>query len=69
MSFSSFESSHLLAVLPEFLLVVLGAVVLGLDLAWPESRKRALGLTAAAGLGVILAVASSSRAQAASGSR
>jgi NADH-quinone oxidoreductase subunit N len=57
MSFSSFESSHLLAVLPEFLLVVLGAVVLGLDLAWPESRKRALGLTAAAGLGVILAVA------------
>jgi NADH-quinone oxidoreductase subunit N len=55
MSFSAFEAAHLLAVLPELLLVALGALVMGLDLAWPEGRKRALGLTAAGGLGVILA--------------
>ncbi|MGH2521254.1 MAG: NADH-quinone oxidoreductase subunit N [Anaerolineales bacterium] len=57
MTFELFTPSNLLAVLPEFLLVVLAALVMGLDVAWPESRKRALGLVTAAGLGAIIVVA------------
>src|SRR3989304_26647 len=53
MTFDPFNTSTLLAILPEFLLVVLAGLVMLLDLLWPESRKRALGLTAAAGFGVI----------------
>jgi len=44
-------------ILPEFLLVVLAGLVMLQDLLWPESRKRALGLTAATGFGVIALVA------------
>jgi NADH-quinone oxidoreductase subunit N len=40
-------------VLPEFLLVGLAALVMGLDVTWPESRKRGLGLLTATGFGVI----------------
>lgn len=36
-------------ILPEFLLVVLAAVVMGLDAVWPDSRRRALGLVTAGG--------------------
>ena len=53
MTFDPFNASTLLAILPEFLLVVLAGLVMLLDLLWPESRKRALGLTAATGFGVI----------------
>src|SRR3990172_3290723 len=53
MTFDPFNTSTLLAILPEFLLVVLAGLVMLLDLLWPESRKRALGLTAATGFGVI----------------
>lgn len=54
MTFEPFTSVTLLAVLPEILIVALAALVMGLDLLWPESRKRTLGLVAAAGLGLIL---------------
>jgi NADH-quinone oxidoreductase subunit N len=57
MTFDPFNASTLLAVLPEFLLVVLAGLVMVQDLVWPESRKRALGLTTAVGFGVIIAVA------------
>lgn len=53
MTFEPFTSATLLAVLPEILLVALAVLVMGLDLLWPESRKRALGLLAAGGLGLI----------------
>lgn len=52
----TFELSSLMAVLPELLLVILAATVMGLDLAWPASRKRTLGLVSAVGLGLILAL-------------
>jgi NADH-quinone oxidoreductase subunit N len=54
MTFAPFQSAHLLAVLPEFLLIVLAALVMGLDVAWPESRRRTLGLLTAGGFGVTL---------------
>src|ERR1041384_5101821 len=54
MTFDPFTPATLLAVLPEILLVALAALVMGLDLLWPENRKRALGLFAAGGLGLIL---------------
>jgi len=57
MTFEPFTSATLLAVLPEILLVALAALVMGLDLLWPESRKRTLGLVAAAGLGLIWVLA------------
>lgn len=57
MTFEPFTPATLLAILPEILLVGLAALVMGLDLLWPESRKRALGLFAAASLGLILVLA------------
>ena len=42
------------SILPEILLLVLALLVMLFDLLWPESRKRSLGLLAAAGLGVII---------------
>ena len=42
-----------LPIMPEALLIVLAGLVMGLDLAWPESRKRGLGLVAATGFGLI----------------
>lgn len=53
MTILSFTPSHLLAVLPEAGLLVLAILVLALDLAWPESRRRGLGLVTAAGLAAI----------------
>jgi NADH-quinone oxidoreductase subunit N len=52
-----YSNSMLLAILPEILLVILAFVVLGLDLLAPAFRKRGLGLTTAAGLGLILLAA------------
>lgn len=46
----------ILAILPEILIVVLGAIVLILDLILPEERKRNLGWVTAAGLGIIMLV-------------
>jgi NADH-quinone oxidoreductase subunit N len=43
-----------LAILPEILLVALAALIMGVDLLWPESRKRGLGLLTALGFGVTL---------------
>ncbi|MEP7355661.1 MAG: NADH-quinone oxidoreductase subunit N [Anaerolineales bacterium] len=57
MSFNPFDSQTLLIILPEILLIVLAALVMGLDLLWPESRKRALGLISAGGFGVVIIVA------------
>src|SRR5689334_13211550 len=54
MTFEPFTPATLLAILPEILLVALAALVMALDLLWPESRKRLLGVFAAAGLGLIL---------------
>jgi NADH-quinone oxidoreductase subunit N len=54
MTFEPFTPATLLAILPEILLVALAALVMALDLIWPESRKRLLGVFAAAGLGLIL---------------
>lgn len=57
MTFSNFTPATLLAILPEALVVVLAVLILGLDLVWPESRRRGLGVIAAAGLAAIAAVA------------
>jgi NADH-quinone oxidoreductase subunit N len=43
-----------LALLPEMLLILLGGIVMAADLAWPEGRKRGLGLLTATGFGVVL---------------
>jgi NADH-quinone oxidoreductase subunit N len=50
MTFNPFDSRTLLIILPELILVVLAGLLMTLDVVWPESRKRALGLVAAAGL-------------------
>jgi NADH-quinone oxidoreductase subunit N len=44
----------ILAILPEILLVVLGALVLAVDLLLPEEKRGALGWVTAVGLGLIL---------------
>jgi NADH-quinone oxidoreductase subunit N len=49
-----FNPSMLLALLPELLLILLGGLVMAADLAWPEARKRGLGLLTATGFGVVL---------------
>ncbi len=55
MQFTSFDPASLRAILPEILLLILMVLVLGFDLAWPESRKRGLGILAGLGQLVILA--------------
>ena len=52
MTFNLFDSRTLLIILPEILLLLLAGLLLLLDIVWPESRKRALGLLAAAGIAV-----------------
>jgi NADH-quinone oxidoreductase subunit N len=54
MTLTPFQSAHLLAILPEFLLVILAAVVMFLDITWPETRRRTLGLLTAGGFAVTL---------------
>ncbi len=46
-----------LAILPEILLTILAAAVILLDVFWPRSRRREIGLISAVGLGVIALVA------------
>lgn len=55
MTFDPFQPATLLAVLPEFLLILLAALIMGLDVIWPESRRRTLGLLTAGGFGLTLA--------------
>jgi NADH-quinone oxidoreductase subunit N len=50
MAIIEFVPAHLLALAPEFVLLIVGGLVMGLDLIWPESRRRALGVLAAVGL-------------------
>jgi NADH-quinone oxidoreductase subunit N len=50
-----FTSQHMLAILPEILLFVLAALLLGLDLLWRPSRRIALGWLAAGGVLIIAA--------------
>jgi NADH-quinone oxidoreductase subunit N len=52
----SIDLSTFLAILPEILLVVLGALVLVCDLVLPEERRNILGWINATGLGLILIV-------------
>ena len=53
---ASFDASMLLAILPEILIAVLGAVVLVVDLVVSEEYKGSLGWITAAGLGLVLVV-------------
>ncbi len=55
MEIQTFQTAHLLALAPEIILVLLAAVVMGLDLSLPESRRRQLGLVTAIGLFVAMA--------------
>lgn len=57
MTIAEFQPLHALAVLPEALLIVLGAVVLLLDLALPKDQKRNLAIATAIGMLIALIVA------------
>lgn len=57
MSFNPFNPDTLLAILPELALVVTAALVMSLDVVWPESRRRSLGLITAGGLALAVALA------------
>jgi NADH-quinone oxidoreductase subunit N len=57
MTFSTFNPQTLLAILPELVLVVVAALVMVLDIAWPESRRRNLGIITAAGFALAAVVA------------
>lgn len=54
--FENIDNTMILAVLPEILILVLGAVVLVLDLILPVESRRNLGWVTATGLGVIMLV-------------
>ncbi len=53
MTFNPFNPQTMLAILPEILLVLLAALVMGLDVLWPASRRRAIGFITAGGFGLI----------------
>jgi NADH-quinone oxidoreductase subunit N len=54
MTVELYSPSMFLTILPEILLLVVAGLVIAVDLAWPESRKRGLGLLTATGFGVTL---------------
>lgn len=54
--FNGIDSSIVLAILPEILLLLLAVVVLLFDVVWDRSRHRNLGWLTAGGLGLILVV-------------
>lgn len=56
MFLGSIDAQMILAILPEILIVVLGAIVLAIDLSLPEYRKSSLGWITAAGLGLIILI-------------
>jgi NADH-quinone oxidoreductase subunit N len=51
---TSFNTATFLPILPQILLLILGAVILVLDLAIPKQARRNLGWVTAAGMGLIL---------------
>ncbi|MBN1665729.1 MAG: NADH-quinone oxidoreductase subunit N [Anaerolineales bacterium] len=53
---SGIDTTMILAILPEILLLVLAGLVLAFDLIWNDERARNLGWLTAAGLGLILVV-------------
>ncbi len=53
MDISNFDSSMILAILPEIMLLVLAGVVLVVDLVWGKGRERDLGWLTAVGLAVV----------------
>jgi NADH-quinone oxidoreductase subunit N len=53
MTFNQFNPQTMLAILPEILLVLLAALVMALDVLWPASRRRAIGLITAGGFFLI----------------
>src|SRR5579859_7876720 len=53
MTFNPFNPQTMLAILPEILLVLLAALVMALDVLWPASRRRAIGLITAGGFFLI----------------
>ncbi|MCC7362573.1 MAG: NADH-quinone oxidoreductase subunit N [Anaerolineales bacterium] len=57
MTFNALDPRTLLAILPELVLVLAAALVMALDLAWPESRRRGLGLLTAGGFALALLAA------------
>src|SRR3972149_4855836 len=57
MTFNPFNPQTLLAILPEAGLLALAALVMALDLTWPESRKRGLGLVTAGGFALVAVLA------------
>ena len=56
MDFSTDVQASILAILPEILMTVLAIALLGLDLVWPDARKRDLGYVAGVGLLAIIGV-------------
>jgi NADH-quinone oxidoreductase subunit N len=52
----NFDTSMFMAILPEILLIVLGAVVLALDLLLSEEHKGSLGWVVAAGSGLVILI-------------
>ncbi|HEY4722535.1 MAG TPA: proton-conducting transporter membrane subunit, partial [Anaerolineae bacterium] len=57
MNFTSFQSAHIVALIPEITLILLIPVIMALDLILPESRRRQLGLVTAIGLFAAVALA------------
>jgi NADH-quinone oxidoreductase subunit N len=57
MTFNAFNPQTMLAILPEILLVALAALVMALDILWPASRRRAIGLITAGGFALIAVAA------------
>lgn len=56
MSLGNIDLNMILAILPEILILVLGLVILGVDLALPQERRGVLGWVTAGGLFLILLV-------------
>jgi len=56
LDFSTDVQASILAILPEILMTVLAIALLGLDLVWPDARKRDLGYVAGVGLLAIIGV-------------
>lgn len=56
MNVLSFDTSMVVAILPEILVLVLSGLVLLFDVLWGDERKRSLGWLTAGGLGLIIVV-------------
>ena len=54
---TSLDPQTVLAILPELVLVVVAALVMTLDILWPESRRRSLGFITAGGFALAAMVA------------